>query len=133
MEKLMKNETWLAFTTRDFTEKELQNLKARKFLPRTIPIAYDGLAIIVNNSNPDTLITVKDFARILSGEVKEWKEVYPNSKLGEFDVEFCLDYLKGTKFNFKTKVVQRDIVLESILQSCGSLVGFFKFFILSFT
>ena len=107
MEKLMKNETWLAFTTRDFTEKELQNLKARKFLPRTIPIAYDGLAIIVNNSNPDTLITVKDFARILSGEVKEWKEVYPNSKLGEFDVVFdnpksstvryCVDSILGGK------------------------------------
>ena len=105
MEKLMKNETWLAFTTRDFTKKELQNLKDRKFLPRTIPIAYDGLAIIVNNTNPDTLITVKDFARILKGEVKEWKDIYPNNKLGEIDVVFdnpksstvryCVDSILG--------------------------------------
>jgi phosphate transport system substrate-binding protein len=88
MEKLMKNETWLAFTTRDFTKKELENLKDRKFIPRTIPIAYDGLAIIVNNSNPDTCITVKDFARILSGEATQWKDVYPTSGLGEIDVVF---------------------------------------------
>ena len=105
MEKLMKNETWLAFTTRNFTEKELKNLKDRKFQPRAIPIAYDGLAIIVHNTNADTCITVKDFARILRGEAKEWKDVYPASKLGEIDVVFdnpksstvryCVDSILG--------------------------------------
>ena len=65
VKELMNLKTWLAFTTRDFTEKERQNLKDRKYLPRTIAIAYDGLAIIVNNANPDTCITVKDFKRIL--------------------------------------------------------------------
>ena len=56
IKKLMNLETWLAFTSRDFTEKERQNLKDRKYLPRTIVIAYDGLAIIVNNANRDTCI-----------------------------------------------------------------------------
>lgn len=107
MEKLMKNETWLAFTTRDFTAKELKNLKDRKFLPRAIPIGYDGLAIIVNNANQDTCITVKDVARILGGEAKTWKEVYPHSTLGEIDVVFdnpksstvryCVDSILGGK------------------------------------
>ena len=88
IDKLMKLETWLAFTTRQFSERELESLKARKFIPRVIPLAYDGLAIIVNNANPDTCITVKDFRRILSGEVSNWKDIYPNSKLGEIDVVF---------------------------------------------
>ena len=105
--KLMKLETWLAFTTRDFTVKERQNLIDRKYLPRAIPIAYDGLAIIVNNTNPDTCITVKDFARILKGEVSEWKEIYPQNKLGVIDVVFdnplsstvrwCVDSILGGK------------------------------------
>ena len=105
--KLMKNETWLAFTTRRLSDREMENLKARKFVPRIIPIAYDGLAIIVNNSNPDTCITVKDFARILSGEVSQWKDIYPTSKLGEIDVVFdhaksstvtwCVDSILGGK------------------------------------
>jgi phosphate transport system substrate-binding protein len=110
--KLMKLETWLAFTTRDFTPKERQNLIDRKYLPRTIPIAYDGLAIIVNNTNPDTCITVKDFARILKGEVSQWKDIYPQSKLGEIDVVFdnplsstvrwCVDsILGGQQFSAK--------------------------------
>ena len=86
--RLMKNEVWLAFTTRQLSNKEMEGLKSRSFMPRIIPIAYDGLAIIVNNANKDTCITVKDFARILKGEVKNWKDIYPNSKLGEIDVVF---------------------------------------------
>jgi phosphate transport system substrate-binding protein len=86
--KLMKNETWLAFTSRSLSPKEMQNLKDRQFVPRIIPLAYDGLAIIVNNANPDTCISVKDFKRILSGEATKWSDVYPTSKLGEIDVVF---------------------------------------------
>ena len=107
VKELMALKTWLAFTTRDFTAKERQNLIDRKYLPRTIPIAYDGLAIIVNNTNPDTCITVKDFKRILKGEVTQWKDLYPTSKLGNIDVVFdnplsstvrwCVDSLLGGK------------------------------------
>ena len=88
IQKLMKLETWLVFTSRDFTEKERQNLRDRRYIPRTIPIAYDGLAIIVNNKNVDTLITVNNFKRILRGEVSKWSDLYPTSRLGNIDVVF---------------------------------------------
>ncbi len=107
VKSLMKQETWLAFTTRDFTVKERQNLKDRRFLPRAVPIAYDGLAIIVNNQNPDTCITIRDFASVLRGEISQWKELDPQSKLGEIDVVFdnplsstvrwCVDSILGGK------------------------------------
>ena len=71
-----------------FTAKELKSLQDRHYLPRAIPIAYDGLAIIVNNQNPDSCITVTDFARILKGEVTKWGDIYPKSKLGNIDVVF---------------------------------------------
>ena len=105
--KLMKNETWLAFAARSLSPKEIQNLKDRQFMPRVIPLAYDGLAIIVNNTNPDSCISIKDFRRILSGEASNWKDIYPNSKLGEIDVvfdnpksstvTFCVDSILGGK------------------------------------
>ena len=107
IQKLMKLETWLVFSSRDFTEKERQNLKDRRYIPRTIPIAYDGLAIIVNNTNPDTCITVGNFKRILSGDVSKWNDIYPASRLGNIDVVFdnplsstvrwCVDSLLGGK------------------------------------
>ena len=105
VKKLMKQETWLAFTTRDFTANERQTLISQKFLPRAIPVAYDGLAIIVNNSNPDSCITIKDFARVLKGEITKWSDIYPQNKLGVIDVVFdnplsstvrwCVDSILG--------------------------------------
>jgi phosphate transport system substrate-binding protein len=105
--RLMKNETWLAFAARSLSPREIQNLKDRQFVPRVIPLAYDGLAVIVNNTNPDSCISIKDFKRILSGEVTRWNEIYPKSRLGEIDVVFdnpksstvtwCVDSLLGGK------------------------------------
>ena len=104
---LMTEKVWLAITTRNFTPKEKKNLQDRKFMPRAIPLAYDGLALIVNNANPDTCLSIKDIKRILSGEAKQWKDVFPSSKLGEFDVvfdnaksstvHFCADSILGGK------------------------------------
>lgn len=105
--KLMTEKVWLAITTRRFTPKEKKNLEDRKFLPRAIPLAYDGLALIVNNSNPDSCLSVKDIKLILSGKAKNWKDIFPDSKLGEFDVVFdnaksstvhyCADSILGGK------------------------------------
>ena len=88
IEMLLKNQTWLAFTTRRLTENERKALELRSFSPREMPIAYDGLAIIVNRQNPDSCITIGDFKRILKGEATKWSDVYPNSKLGDIDVVF---------------------------------------------
>ncbi len=88
IEMFLKNETWLIFTSRRLTDKERQSLEARSFVPREMPIAFDGLAIIVNKENPDSCITLNDFKRILRGEAKKWCDVYPKSKLGEIDVVF---------------------------------------------
>ena len=102
---LMKEETWLAITSRNFTARELQNLRDRTFQPIAIPLAVDGLALIVNNSNPDTIISVKEIQDVLSGKVKSWSVLRPGSKLGDIEVAFdnkqsstvhyCVDSLLG--------------------------------------
>lgn len=85
---LLKDSVRLAIATRTFTPKELESFHARKFLPRSIKFATDGLALIVNKANPDTLISVQDFRRILTGEVQQWKEIYPKSKLQDINLVF---------------------------------------------
>jgi len=79
---------WLAFAARDFKEKEREYLKNTGRIPVSFPIAYDGLALIVNNANPDSMISVKDVKRIFSGDAKNWTDVFPNSKMGEIEVVF---------------------------------------------
>lgn len=104
---LMKEQVYLAITSRNFTDEEVQNLEARRFQPIAIPLAFDGLALIVNNSNPDTIISVHDIKQILSGKVAKWKALYPDSKLDSIEVAFdnkqsstvhyCVDSLLGGK------------------------------------
>ena len=104
---LMERKVWLTVASKRLRESQIKNLKDRKYVARCIPIAYDGLALIVNNENPDTCISIKDIKRVLTGEVTKWSDVYPNSKLGDFDVvfdnaksstvHFCIDSILGGK------------------------------------
>jgi phosphate transport system substrate-binding protein len=104
---LMSTKTCLAITSRNYTPKELKNLKDRKFIPRGIPFAYDGLALIIHTNNPDTCISIQDIKNILSGKVTKWKDINPNSKLGNIEVvfdneksstvQYCVDSLLGGK------------------------------------
>lgn len=85
---LLKDSVRLAITTRTLTKEEMNSFHSRKFFPREIKLATDGLALIVNRQNPDTLLSVRDFRRILTGEAKEWKQVYPSSTLDGIQVVF---------------------------------------------
>lgn len=85
---LLKDSVRLAIVTRTLTKEEIESFHSRKFFPKEIKLATDGLALIVNRSNPDSLLSVRDFRRILTGEVKNWKEIYPDSRLKEIQVVF---------------------------------------------
>lgn len=80
--------TCLFFTSRALKPSEVAYLKSKRQLPEVFPIAYDGLALIVNSSNNDTCMTVKDVKRILSGEVTNWNQIVKGSKRGDIEVVF---------------------------------------------
>lgn len=98
---------YVAITARNYRPDEIEKLKARRMVPISFPVAYDGLALIVNEENTDTCISVKDFSSILSGKAVKWSDIYADSKLGEFDVVFdnknsstvhyCVDSILGGK------------------------------------
>ena len=97
---LLKDSVRLAIATRTFTPQELQSFQSRKFMPRAIKVAVDGLALIVNKQNPDTLISVKDIRRILTGETQRWKDIYPNSKLDDIYLVFDNQSTKRGKIKY---------------------------------
>ncbi len=107
IEKLLNKEVLLVFTTRTLTPSEETTLKSQQYNPRTVALAYDGLALIVNKANPDSMITVDQFRSILAGEATKWTDLYADSKLGNikmvFDnprsatVRFCADSIMQGK------------------------------------
>ena len=132
---LMERKVWLTVASKRLRESQIKNLKDRKYVARCIPIAYDGLALIVNNENPDTCISIKDIKRVLVGEVTKWSEVYPNSKLGDFDVvfdnaksstvHFCIDSILGGKpiNSPKVEAVKKSAEVINYVSSHKNAIG----------
>ena len=98
MNMLLRGETHLLIAARDFTEKENQNLKERNFAPKSMPIAYDGLALIVNKANQDTCISIRDVKRILTGSAKKWSDIYPSSTRGNITLVFDNNKSSSVRF-----------------------------------
>lgn len=84
----MKDSVRVIVASRELTAGEIQILKERNQAPRTQKIAVDGLALIVNKANSDTLITVSDLKKIMTGEFRSWKDINPKSSLGDIAVTF---------------------------------------------
>ncbi len=95
---LLKGKICLAITARDYKDEEKQALRDQSFNPRSFPIAYDGLALIVNKANNDTCISVKNIADILSGKITSWKAINPKSDRGDIIVVF--DNKKSSSVHF---------------------------------
>ncbi|GAB6009276.1 PstS family phosphate ABC transporter substrate-binding protein [Dysgonomonas reticulitermitis] len=84
----MKDSLRLIIAARELTPNEAQIIKDRKQILRSQKLAIDGLALIVNKENNDTLITVSDLRKIMTGEIRSWKELDPKSSLGNIAVTF---------------------------------------------
>ena len=85
---LLKDSVRLAVATRPLSSKEEKYLNSKSFYPHSHKFAQDGLALIVNKNNQDTMITVSDIRRILMGQAINWNEVFPKSNLGKFQIVF---------------------------------------------
>ena len=136
IEKLLNEDVYLVFTTRRLTKNEENIIKSKQYNPRVFPLAYDAMALIVNKDNPDTVITVDNFRKILSGEVTRWQELYPESKLDTirvaFDnpksstVRFCVDsILRGEpmKTSGNIRAVQTSIDVMDYVEKHKDAIG----------
>jgi phosphate transport system substrate-binding protein len=85
---LLKDSVRLVIATRPLSVNEEASLISKKFEPHSYKLATDGVALIVNNRNPDSLISVSQIRNILTGQTKNWKDIYPTSKLGKIQVIF---------------------------------------------
>ncbi|MDR2854353.1 MAG: substrate-binding domain-containing protein [Prevotellaceae bacterium] len=87
---LLDDSLRLIMTARDLTENEKEYIKQRKLNPRTQRIAIDAIALIVNTKNTDSLISVQDLKKIMTGEITQWSQITgaQKSKLGDINVVF---------------------------------------------
>jgi phosphate transport system substrate-binding protein len=85
---LLHDSVRLAIVSRPLNKNEIDYFHSKKFFPKQVPVAIDGIAVLVNPSNPDTLLSVSQLRKIMLGEITDWKQLNPNSKLGKIKVVF---------------------------------------------
>ncbi len=88
VEKLLNLDVFVIFTSRSLTPNEVEIIKSKQYKARMKEMAYDALALVVNKENPDTVITLDQFRRILTGEAGTWRELFPTSKYDSIRVAF---------------------------------------------
>jgi len=86
---LVDDSARLIIVTREFTQQEKKHFEDNKLFPRITKIAYDAVAFVTNNSNPDTQFTDDQVKKIISGEIATWKQLNPKS--GDASIQIIFD------------------------------------------
>ncbi|MCL2651440.1 MAG: substrate-binding domain-containing protein [Candidatus Azobacteroides sp.] len=85
---LLTDSVRLALVTRDLNEQEQKEAKDKQMFVRKFLIAFDGIALIANKANPDSLISFPTIQKILTGEITKWSQINPKSSLDTIRVIF---------------------------------------------
>jgi len=85
---LMNDSVRTIVLTRDLTREEKEQLFAKKFVARTTKVAHDGLALIVNRENPDTIVLIEQLENIFRGKLSSWNQITPKSPSIPINVVF---------------------------------------------
>jgi len=95
--------TDICASSRPMRKSEVDRARSRGAIANEIPVAIDGLAIVVNASNPIRSLTLDQVRRIYIGEITNWSQVGgPNMPI----VVFSRDSNSGTYGFFQQNVLQ---------------------------
>jgi len=85
---LTEDSVRLALTTRDLNALEYKTIEEKRMFIRKFLIAFEGIALIINKANTDSLMGLPTLKKILTGEITEWSQINPDSPLGTIRVIF---------------------------------------------
>ena len=88
LKRMMNDSCKVVVMNRDLTSKERKYFEANNLFPRSVKIAEDAVALVVNNENTDTTFTVAKLRSVLSGNDSVWKQINTKSKLGKINIVF---------------------------------------------
>ncbi|MCT7986280.1 substrate-binding domain-containing protein [Laspinema sp. A4] len=75
IQMLLDNQLTFAMSARPISDGEYQKARDRGFTLKEIPVAIDGIAIVVHPSLPISGITIEQFDGIYAGEITNWNQV----------------------------------------------------------
>lgn len=86
LQDLLNDSVDLAVISRDLTKDELEFFAGKKLHPKSIKIADDGVAFILNPENTDSIFMKSEMDSILSGKICNWQQLNKLSPLKDFAI-----------------------------------------------
>jgi phosphate transport system substrate-binding protein len=86
MNLLLMDSVRVAVVTRKLNKEEMSVFDQVKIIPDQIKVARDGIAVILNRSNRDSIFQFSQFQDIVSGKVSSWKQINKKSNLENIEV-----------------------------------------------
>lgn len=108
---LLADSSRLIVVGRELNDTEKDYFKKIELTPKTIHIANDGLAFIVNNENPLKKMLYGSVKDIFDGKAKTWKDILPSLKADSLRVIF--DHAGGGN----VRMIQERFKLKETLPS----------------
>ena len=65
----------LAIVSRELTAGEKTHFDNQKIIPRSLTVARDAIALVVNKDNADTAITYEQLGEIINGNISKWSQL----------------------------------------------------------
>ncbi|WP_460977168.1 PstS family phosphate ABC transporter substrate-binding protein [Spirosoma knui] len=106
---MLQDSARLAIVTRPLTSSEQAVLNKRKIKGATEKIATDGVALIINKENTDSLITMNELQGIFNGQLKQWSQLKGGNQTGPLTLVFDNNNSSNLEFvlnTFKIKEVK---------------------------
>lgn len=85
---LLEDSVQVIIITRKLTDDELEYFTTRGFKPKVTPIAHDALSVILHPENMDTVLTTDQVRDMVTGQITNWSDINPKSKLGDLRLVF---------------------------------------------
>jgi len=98
MVDLINDQVKLAVVSRELNAEEKADFLKQNITPRTTHIGIDGLAIVLNRSNPDSLLTVAQLANIFTGKTENWSQISGKKSLTAINVVFDANRSSTARF-----------------------------------
>jgi len=95
---LLNEKVRAAIVTRDLTEAEKEIFIREKITYRSFRFAADGIALLVNKSNFDTLINLNQLKSVLLGSSKTWESIGAKKTKGE--ITLVVDKANSSNIKF---------------------------------
>ncbi len=117
---ILKDSIRAMITARDLTADEKEKIKSLGRTPRSQKIAIDGIALIINKQNPDSLISVSNLQKIMTGEITDWKDITTSKNKASRPMQIVFDNPSSSTVRFIKDTICKGKPMGSRLSAAQS-------------